>query len=108
MTHEGNNAIKVSKLQILTFRFKTVRMDDYETYRDFHTKLMDSMNSSFNHGEPISNFKVIKKIKYIRSLSERFRANVTAIEESKDVESLNMNLESLRKGKGVALNAIKE
>ena len=60
VTHEGNNAIKVSKLQILTFRFKTIRMDDYETYRDFHTKLMDSMNSSFNHGEPISNFKVIK------------------------------------------------
>ena len=76
--------------------------------RDFHTKLMDSMHSSFNLGEPIPNFKVKKKKKKLSSLSKRFRANVIAIEEFKDVELLKMNLESPRKGKLVALNAIKE
>ncbi|RVW51970.1 hypothetical protein CK203_067988 [Vitis vinifera] len=74
VTHEGTNAVKVSKLQMLTSR----------------------------------------------SLLERFRAKVTAIEESKDVDSLKidelvgslqtfeMTLVSPRKAKGIALKAIKE
>ncbi|KAL6321940.1 hypothetical protein AAG906_035845 [Vitis piasezkii] len=74
VTHEGTNAVKVSKLQMLTSR----------------------------------------------SLPERFRAKVTAIEESKDVDSLKidelvgslqtfeMTLVSPRKAKGIALKAIKE
>ncbi|RVX20532.1 hypothetical protein CK203_002544 [Vitis vinifera] len=74
VTHEGTNAVKVSKLQMLTSR----------------------------------------------SLPERFRAKVTAIEESKDVDSLKidelvgslqtfeMTLVSPRKAKGIALKSIKE
>ena len=58
--------------------------------------------------------------KILRSLPERFRAKVTAIEESKDVESLKidelvgslqtfeMTLVSPRKAKEIALKAIKE
>ena len=118
MTHEGTNAMKVSKLQMLTSRFETIRMDDHKTFREFHAKLMDIVNSNFNPGEPISNSKVVRKI--LRSLPERFRAKVTAIEESKDVESLKidelvgslqtfeMTLVSPRKAKEIALKAIKE
>ena len=89
MTHEGTNAVKVSKFQMLTSRFKTIRMDDHETFREFHANLMDIVNSSFNLGEPISNSKVVRKI--LRSLPKRFRAKVTAIEESKDVDSLKID-----------------
>nr|CAN70330.1 hypothetical protein VITISV_027936 [Vitis vinifera] len=118
VTHEGTNAMKVSKLQMLTSRFETIRMDDHKTFREFHAKLMDIVNSNFNPGEPISNSKVVRKI--LRSLPERFRAKVTAIEESKDVESLKidelvgslqtfeMTLVSPRKAKEIALKAIKE
>ena len=118
MTHEGTNAVKVSKLQMLTSRFETIRMEDHENFGEFHAKLMDIVNSSFNLGEPIPNSKVVRKI--LRSLPERFRAKVTAIEESKDVDSLKvdelvgslqtfeMTLGSPRKSKGIALNAIKE
>nr|CAN73575.1 hypothetical protein VITISV_008297 [Vitis vinifera] len=118
VTHEGTNAVKVSKLQMLTSRFETIRMDDHETFGEFNAKLMDIVNSSFNLGEPISNSKVVRKI--LRSLPERFRAKVTAIEESKDVDSLKidelvgslqtfeMTLVSPRKAKGIALKAIKE
>ncbi|KAL6329558.1 hypothetical protein AAG906_022135 [Vitis piasezkii] len=92
VTHEGINAMKVSKLQMLT--------------------------SSFNLREPIPNSKVVRKI--LRYVLERFRAKVTTIEESKDVDSLKvdelvgslqtfeMNLGSPRKSKGIALNSIKE
>ena len=86
VTHKGSNAVKVSKLQMLTSRFETIRMEDHENFGEFHAKLMDIVNSSFNLGEPIPNSKVVRKI--LRSLSKRFRAKVTAIEESKDVDSL--------------------
>ncbi|RVW15008.1 hypothetical protein CK203_090453 [Vitis vinifera] len=85
VTHEGTNAVKVSKLQMLTSRFETIRMEDHENFGEFYAKLMDIVNSSFNLGEPIPNSKVVRKI--LRSLPERFRAKVTAIEESKDVDS---------------------
>ena len=89
MTHEGTNAVKVSKLQMLTSRFETIRMEDHEKFGEFHAKLMDIMNSSFNLGEPIPNSKVVRKI--LRSLPERFSAKVTTIEESKDVDSLKVD-----------------
>ena len=78
---------------------------------------MDIVNSNFNLGESISNWKMVRKI--LRSLLDRFRAKVTAIEESKDVDSLKidelvgslqtfeMMLVSPRKAKGIALKAIK-
>ena len=112
------NVVKVPKLQILTTRFESIRMEEYETFGEFHAKLMDIVNSSFSLGESIPNYKVERKI--LRSLSERFRAKVTAIEESKDVDSLKldelvgslqtfqMTIQSPRKSKGIALNAIKE
>ena len=79
---------------------------------------MDIVNSSFNLREPIPNSKVVRKI--LRYVPERFRATVTTIEESKDVDSLKvdelvgslqtfeMTLGSPRKSKGIALNSIKE
>ncbi|WKA03659.1 hypothetical protein VitviT2T_021758 [Vitis vinifera] len=41
VTHEGTNAVKVSKLQMLTSRFETIRMKDHENFGEFHAKLMD-------------------------------------------------------------------
>ena len=64
-------------------------MDDHETFGEFHAKLMDIVNSSFNLSEPISNSKVVRKI--LRSLPNRFRAKVTAIKESKDMDSLKID-----------------
>ncbi|RVW32374.1 Retrovirus-related Pol polyprotein from transposon TNT 1-94 [Vitis vinifera] len=93
-------------------------MEDHENFGEFHAKLMDIVNSSFNLGEPIPNSKVVRKI--LRSFPERFRAKVIAIEESKDVDSLKvdelvgslqtfeMTLGSPRKSKDIALNVIKE
>ena len=50
---------------------------------------MDIVYSSFNLGEPISNSKLVRK--FLRSLLERFRAKMTVIEESKDVDSLKID-----------------
>ena len=62
MTHERANVVKVSKLQMLSFMFETIRMEDHKSFREFHTKLMDFMNPTFNLGKLIPNSKVMRKI----------------------------------------------
>ena len=44
------------------------------------------MNSAFNFGETILESKIVRKV--LKSLSERFHAKITAIEESKDIDQI--------------------
>ena len=52
----------------------------------FYVKLKDIVNSAFNLGETIPEPKIIRKV--LRSLSERFHAKITVIEESKDINKI--------------------
>ncbi|KAF5469700.1 hypothetical protein F2P56_013749 [Juglans regia] len=91
VTHEGTKAVKNSKLQMLTTSFEELRMKDDETFDAFYAKLNHVVNSSFNLGDKIPENRIVRKI--LRSLPERFRPKVTAIEESKDLD--NMRIEEL-------------
>ena len=84
--HEGTKAVKINKLQQLTSRFESIRMFGDESFIEFYAKLNDIGNYSFNLGEVYDQPKIIRKI--LRSLIEDFRPKVTAITESKDVESI--------------------
>ena len=48
--------------------------------------LKDIVNSAFNLGETIPKPKIVRKV--LRSLPERFHANITTIEESKDIDKI--------------------
>jgi len=97
-TYEGTKLIKSAKLQMLI-------------------KVRDLRNSKVSLGKQISNVKLIQKI--LRSLTERFRIKVTAIEESKDLEEMKIeelvgslqtyeySLPSVRKAKTIALKPSK-
>ena len=85
IVHEGTKAVKINKLQQLTTRFKSIRMSDDE----FYAKLNDIVNSAYNLGEIYDQPKIVKKI--FRSLTEDFKPKVTAITESKDVNSIPVN-----------------
>ena len=61
-------------------------MDEDKSLDEFYAKLKDIVNSTFNLGEQILEPKIVKKI--LRSLLERFYAKITAIEESKDLDSI--------------------
>ena len=61
-------------------------MSDDETFDEFCAKLNDIVNSAFNLSEVYDQSKVVRKI--LRSLTEDFRPKVTAITESKDVETI--------------------
>ena len=61
-------------------------MEEDESFDEFHAKFKDIVNSAFNLGETIPKPKIVRKV--LRSLLERFRAKITAIEESKDTNKI--------------------
>ena len=84
--HEGTKAVKINKLQQLTSKFDSIRMSNDEFFDEFQAKLNDIVNSAYNLGKIYDQPKIVKKI--LRSLTENFRPKVTAITESKDVDSI--------------------
>ena len=61
-------------------------MFDDESFDELYAKLNDIVNSAYNLGEIYDQPKIVRKI--LRSLTENFRSKVTAINESKDVDSI--------------------
>lgn len=118
VTHEGTKTVKNSKLQLLTSRFEEIKMLEDECFNDFYAKLNDLVNSRFNLGQKVEDSRVVRKI--LRSLPERFRPKVTAIEESKDLDTIKVeelvgslqtyesSLPQTRKGKSIVLKTVKE
>ena len=84
--HEGTKVVKINKLQQLTSRFESIKMQDDESFDEFYAKLNDIVNPAFNLGEVYDQPKIVRKI--LRSLTDEFRPKVTTIIESKDVDSI--------------------
>ena len=61
-------------------------MKEDESFNEFYAKLKDIVNSASNFRETILGPKVIKNV--LRPLPKRFHAKITAIEESKDIDSI--------------------
>ena len=87
-TYEGTKKVKDTKLQMLTTRFEELRMSEDESFDSFYSKLNEVVISKFKLGEKTEDSKVVRKI--LRSLLEGFRAKVTAIEESKDLDKIKV------------------
>ena len=116
--YEGTKKVKDTKLQMLTTQFEELRMSEDESFDSFYSKLNEVVISKFNLGGKIEDSKVVRKI--LRSLPEGFRAKVTAIEESKDLDEIKvqeligspqtyeLSLPNQRKSKSLALKTINE
>jgi hypothetical protein len=116
-TYEGTKLVKSAKLHMLISRFEEIKMLDIETFGEFYTRINDLRNSMVSLGKRVSDVKLIKKI--LRFLPERFRIKVTAIEESKDLDSMKIeelvgslqtyeySLTPIKKAKGMAFKATK-
>ena len=85
-TYEGTKAVKDSKFQRLTISFEEIKMEEDKLFDELYAKLKDIVNSTFNLRKTIPEPKVIRKV--LRSLSERFHAKITVIEESKDIDKI--------------------
>ena len=85
-TYKGTKKVKNTKLQMLTTRFEEVKMSDDESFESFYGRLNEIVIAKLNLGEKTEDAKVVRKI--LRSLPESYRAKVTAIEESKDLDDV--------------------
>lgn len=91
--------MKQSKLQLVQTDFEQHRMKEEETIVDFHARVHELENCVTVLGEPIPQPKQVKKI--LKSLSQRSRMKVTAIQEhagceNKYVAQLMGNLQSYK------------
>ena len=87
-TYEGTKKVKDTKFQMLTTRFEELKMGYDESFDSFYGKLNEIVIAKFNLREKIEDVKVVRKI--LRSLPKSFRAKVTAIEESKDLDEIKI------------------
>ena len=87
-TYEGTKKVKDTKLQMLTTRFEELKISKDESFDSFYSKLNEVVVGKFNLGEKTKDSKIVRKI--LRSLQESFRAKVTAIEESKDLDDIKV------------------
>ena len=63
-------------------------MEEDELFDEFYAKLKDIVNLAFNLRETILEPTIVRKV--LRSLLERFHAEITAIEESKDIDKIHL------------------
>ena len=73
---------------MLTIRFEELKMSEDESSDSLYSKLNEVVIGKFNMGEKTKDSKIVTKI--LRSLSESFRAKVTAIKESKDLDDIKV------------------
>ena len=117
-TYEGTKKVKDIKLQMLTTQFEELKMSEDESFDSFYSKLNEVVVGKFNLGEKVEDSKIVRKI--LRSLPKSFRAKVTAIEESKDLDDIKiqeligflqtyeLSLPNQRKSKSLALKIVNE
>ncbi|XP_065617342.1 uncharacterized protein LOC136062340 [Quercus suber] len=73
---------------MLTTKFEELKMGEDELFDSFYGKLNKIVIAKLNLGEKIEDTNVVRKI--LRSLPESFRAKVTAIDESKDLDEIKI------------------
>ena len=87
-TYEGTKKVKDTNLQMLTTRFEELKMSKDESFDSFYSNLNEVVVRKYNLGEKTKDSKIVRKI--LRSLPKSFRAKVTAIEESKDLDDIKV------------------
>ena len=73
---------------MLIIQFEELKMSEDESSDSLYSKLNEVVIGKFNLGEKTEDSKIVRKI--LRSLSESFRAKVTAIKESKDLDDIKV------------------
>ena len=87
-THEGTTIVKQGKLQRVSTQFEMIRMEEDETFDEVYAKLNHIVNTSYTLGEPITPFRVVKKI--LRSLPARFKTKVDILESKRKLPEMSV------------------
>ncbi|CAM8993452.1 unnamed protein product [Rhodiola kirilowii] len=87
--HEGTTKVKISRIEMVTSKFKNLKMQEDETIADFNTRVLDISNESFALGEPMTEETLVRKV--LRSLKKWYAMKALAVKESHDVKTMSLD-----------------
>ena len=67
-TYKGTKKVKDTKLQMLTTRFKELKMSENESFASFYSKLNEVVVSKFNLGEKMEDSKIVSWMRWLIDL----------------------------------------
>ena len=88
LSYEGDTKVKSAKLQTLKIQYENLKMHNDESIASLFLHLDDIVNHMRNFGETITDTTLVEKV--LRSLNPKFESKVSAIEEKKDLQTLNI------------------
>ena len=87
--YEGDEKVKQVKLQLHRAKFENMKMKESENIAAYLLRVDEVVNSITGLGEEVNESIIVQKV--LRSLSLRYDAKVSAIEESRDLTKLTMD-----------------
>lgn len=87
--YDGDSKVKKAKLQTHRMQFKSLKMEDEEYIASYFLQVAEVVNSLKGLDEKIEESIVVQKV--LRSLPYKFDSKVSAIEEEKDLDPLNVD-----------------
>ncbi|XP_044480793.1 uncharacterized protein LOC123207452 [Mangifera indica] len=85
--YKGVERVKKVRLQTLRGEFEAAHMTEGELVSDYYSRLITIVNQIKRNGEKLEDVHVMEKI--LRSFTHNFEHVVTAIEESKNLETMS-------------------
>ncbi|GJX21205.1 hypothetical protein Tco_0223882 [Tanacetum coccineum] len=89
ITHQGNNQVKDNKIDLLVQQYEQFAISKDETIDSAFARLNTIITSLKALDEGYSSKNYVRK--FLRALHPKWRANVTTIEELKDLTSLSLD-----------------
>ncbi|CAM8883833.1 unnamed protein product [Rhodiola kirilowii] len=87
--HEETTKVKISRMETVTSKFESLRMQEDETIADFNTWVFDISNEAFALGEPMTEESLVRKV--LRSLTKRFAMKALAVKRANDVKTMRLD-----------------
>ena len=88
ITQEGTNQVKESKISLLVHKYELFKMNQNESISGMYTRFTDIVNNLKNLDKSYTDSELCRKI--LRSLPRSWEANITTIQEAKDLTSLKL------------------
>ena len=88
-TYRGVEKVKKVRLQTMRRQLELLQMTKTEKVADYFSRTLVLVNQMKSNGETISDVQIMEKI--LRTLNSKFEYKVTAIEESKDLETMMLD-----------------
>ncbi|CAN6688476.1 unnamed protein product [Malus baccata var. baccata] len=86
--YKGDVKVRKVKLQSLRRDFEYTRMREDEPLKDYFSRLFDVVTQMKTYGEELPNGRIVKKL--LISLTKPYDSIVSVIEETKDIDTLNV------------------